>query len=99
MKKRHPLSEENAIIVRVANFDVFDTWPHSEDHLRFKTCGSLFLVKVETILGLYDAITQSFVKSIRPLIPTWSIQIKLGSPWENLFDAIHQTGSVAFPMI
>ena len=49
----------------------------------------LFLVKVEPILGLYDAIAQSFVKGIRPFIPTRSIQIKLDSPWENLFYAFH----------
>jgi hypothetical protein len=48
-----------------------------------------FLVKVEPILGLYDAIVQSLVKSIRPLIPAWSIQIELGSKWEGFFDAIH----------
>ena len=58
-----------------------------------------FLVKVEPVLGLYEPKAQSLVKGIRPLVPTWSIQIQLGSPWENLFDAIHQAGSVAFPMI
>jgi len=29
------------------------------------------------------------VKSVRPFVPTWSIQIQLGGPWENLFYAFH----------
>ncbi len=44
-----------------------------------------FLVKDGSILSLYDLIACFFVKSICPLIPAWSVQIKLSGPREFLF--------------
>ena len=70
-------------------FDVFIHGKPAKFICASNRLARFFLVKVEPILGLYDAITQSFVKGIRPFVPAWSIQIKLGSPWENLFYAFH----------
>ncbi len=59
----------------------------------------LFPVKDESILNLYNTIAYFFVKSICPLIPTGGIQMKLGSTWEILFYAFHQTNAAAFSAI